>query len=167
MISIFFGFLLLMQESARSQSTCPDLSGRYVIQGEDGRVFVTIKQTRCERITIEWLISSYSGTSRTTHVLALDGKFHTDTGWFGERGKQLTSAQFRSDTLEILSKSNETRGTSVFGWKLLFAPLPNKDLCTKFFDPHEASWSGRRAGRQKSNTPDDEDEAARRSEEGC
>jgi hypothetical protein len=131
-----------------------------VIQGEDGRVYVTIKQTRCERISIEWLVSSYSGISRTTHALALDGKFHTDTGWFGKRGKKLTSTQFRFDTREIVSKSNETRGNSAFGWKLSLTPLPNKDLCSRFFDPHEGSWSTRRAGRQKSSTPDGEDEAA-------
>jgi hypothetical protein len=165
MITILFGFLLLMQESTMAQKTCPDLSGRYVIQGEDGRVFVTITQTRRERITIEWLISSYDGTSRTTHVLALDGRLHTDTGWFGERGKRLTSAQFRSDTLEIVSKSNGTRGASAFEWRLSFELLPNQDLCRRSFD--DGSWSARRAGRQKSNDRAGEEDAARRSEERC
>jgi hypothetical protein len=34
------------------QATCPDLSGKYVIQGEDGRVYFTISQLRCESIRI-------------------------------------------------------------------------------------------------------------------
>ena len=130
-------------------------------------MYVTINQRRCERITIEWVISSYSGTLRTTHALALDGKFHTDTGRFGERGKHLTSAQLRSDTLEIVAKSSDTRGASAFRRKQSFVPLPNKDLCKRFLDFREASWSTRRAGRQKSNDPTEEDEAARRSEDGC
>ena len=89
-----------------------------------------------------------------------------DTGWFGG-GKQLTSAEFRSDVLEIVARPATTKDTSAFPWKLSFEVLPNKDLCTRFFDPHIASWSATRAGRQKSNAPAGEDEAAQRSEKGC
>src|SRR5919108_5241236 len=153
MITVLFGFLLLMQEFSMPQKTCPDLSGKYVIQGEDGSVYVTIKQTRCERMDIEWVISSYDGRSRTIHPLVLDGKFHTDTGWFGERGKRLTAAQFRSDILEIVSKSNETRGDSM-SWKQSFELLPDRDFCVRLFDTgfdsNAGSWSGSRTGRQKS-----------------
>jgi hypothetical protein len=167
MITMLFSFLLLMQESTIAQSTCPDLSGRYVIQGQDGRVYVTIKQTRCQRITIEWLIYSHPDTSRTTHHLVLDGKFHADTDWFGERAQRLTSAQFRSGTLEIVSKPAETKDKAGFGWKQLFEVLPNKDLCTRFFESHTEAWSASRAGRQKSIDRAGEDDAARRSEKGC
>ena len=34
--------------STYAQAACPDLSGRYVMQYEDGRVYVTIAQSRCE-----------------------------------------------------------------------------------------------------------------------
>jgi hypothetical protein len=163
---ILLGFLLVMQQPTMPRGTCPDLSGRYVIQGEDGRVYVSIKQTRCERIEIEWLIHSYPETSRTTHLLVLDGKFRADTGWFGG-GKQLTSAQFRSNVLEIVARPATAKDTAAFEWKQSFEVLPNKDLCTKFLDPHMESWSARRAGRQKSNDRAGEDEAARRSEERC
>jgi hypothetical protein len=152
-------------ELALAKTECPDLSGKYVIQGEDGRVYVTIKQTRCEIITIEWLISVNGGTSRTTHVLPLDGRFHPDTGWFGERDKRLTSAQFRSDALEIVSKSKETKGA--LNWKQSFTLLQNNDLCTRFLYYHDGSLSTRRAGRQRTNDLNGEDEAARRSQEQC
>jgi hypothetical protein len=102
--------------------------------------------------------------------LPLDGRFHADTGWFGERRKRLTAAQFRSDVLEIVSKPNDTKGDSMF-WKQSFEVLPDKDLCIRFFDtnfdPNTGSWSGSRAGRQKSKGRAEEDQAARRSEEGC
>jgi len=164
---MLLGFLLMMQQSTMVQSTCPDLSGRYVIQAEDGRVSVTIKQTRCERITIEWLISSYSGTSRTKHALPLDGKFHTDTGWFGERDKQFTSAQFRLSVLEIVAETADAQSNRRLRWKHSYKVLPTKDLCMRFFEPQTASWSATRAGLQKSNTPAGEDEAAQQSEKGC
>jgi hypothetical protein len=169
MLTLLLAFLLLMEGSATSQTKCPDLSGRYIIQGQDGRVYITIRQTRCEKITIEWLILSYGGTSGTTHALTLDGRFHADTGWFGERGKRLTSTQFRSNVLEIVSKPNETKGDSMI-WKQSFEMLPDKDLCIRFFDTSvdatTGSWSGSRAGRQKARDRVGEDEAARRSEEG-
>jgi hypothetical protein len=167
MIAILFSFLLLMQESPVAQSTCPDLSGRYVVQGEDGRVLIHIKQTRCQRITIERMIYSYPDISRTTHQLVLDGKFHADTGWFGERAQRLTSAQFRSVRLEIVSQPAKTKDGAGFAWKQSLEMLPNRDLCTRFFDSYTKAWSVSRAGRQKSTDRAGEDDAARRSEEGC
>src|SRR5439155_4944542 len=67
-MTILMGFLLLLQQASTLQSTCPDLSGRYVKQSEDGRVYISIKQTRCESIEIDW--------DGETHVLRLDGKTH-------------------------------------------------------------------------------------------
>jgi hypothetical protein len=164
MIPIFFGLLLLMTTTIAG-AKCPDLSGRYVLPGQDGQVYITIKQSRCERVTIEWLISVYDGTSRTTHVLPLDGRFHPDTGWFGEREKGLTSAQFRSNALEIVSKSKEKKGA--LNWEQSFTLLQNKDLCTRFLYYHDGSLSTRRAGRQRTNDLTGEDEAARRAEGEC
>jgi hypothetical protein len=163
---ILLTLLLLVQQSAMPHVACPNLSGRYVIQWEDGRVYPIIAQTRCDRIKIDWVVSSYMGTSRTTHVLPLDGKFHVDSGWFGEREKRLTSAQFRSGVLEIVSKSEQSKGAAAFAWKMSFELLPDKDLCKKFFDSSGVP-SVRRAARQKGKDQAGEDEAAQRSEENC
>ena len=44
-----------------SQVQCPDLSGNYMIQGEDGEVHISAKQERCDRINIV-RNSGYPGT---------------------------------------------------------------------------------------------------------
>ena len=162
-MTILIGFLLLLQQASTLQSTCPDLSGRYVKQGEDGRVYISIKQTRCETIEIEWVAGSYGHTSGGTHVLHLDGKFHEDTSWFGGTGKQLTSATFRSKILELIARPEKAADASAFPWKLAFELLPNGDICERFLDSHGSSSSV--AGRQGSSDPPAEDEAARRSSE--
>jgi pimeloyl-ACP methyl ester carboxylesterase len=114
---------------------CPDLSGKYIIPGEDGSVFVTISQTRCDSINIEWLIYSYPDSSRTNHVLPLDGKFHRDTVWYGGSGTQLTSAQFKADALELAERATVARDTPVVR-KRWFMLLPNMDadLCIRWVE---------------------------------
>ena len=45
-------------------SACPNLSGRYRLQGEDGQVFISIQQKGCSRITIvreNWYLGPPSG----------------------------------------------------------------------------------------------------------
>ena|SRR5438876_1160890 len=162
-MTILIGFLLLLQQASTLQSTCPDLSGRYVEQGEDGRVYISIKQTRCETIEIDRVASSYLGSSREIHVLRLDGKFHEDISWFGDREKQVTAATFRSKLLELIARSDKATDASAFLWKLAFELLSNGDLCERFLDSHGSSSSV--AGRQRSSGQSAEDEAARRSSE--
>ena len=41
---------------ALALNTCPDLTGRYRIDGEDGFVNVRIRQEACVRIHIDWTI---------------------------------------------------------------------------------------------------------------
>jgi len=154
-MTILMGFLLLLQQASTLQSTCPDLSGRYVKQSEDGRVYISIKQTRCESIEIDW--------DGETHVLRLDGKSHEDTSWFGGTGKQLTSATFRSKIIELIARPEKAADASAFLWKLAFELLSNGDLCERFLSSHGSSSSV--AGRQRSSDPSAEDEAARRSSE--
>src|SRR5216684_4461865 len=46
--------LVLAMSFLSPVGACADLSGRYVHQGEDNRVYVSIVQTGCERIAITW-----------------------------------------------------------------------------------------------------------------
>ena len=167
MLALLFSLLLLMQEPMTLLSTCPDLSGRYVTQYEDGRIYVVIRQTRCERIAIEWESSLYPNKPPRIHAIPLDGKFHPDSGWFGERGKQLTSAQFKSKLLYVAAKRLTPKVDAGSGWEQSFELLPDKDLCTKFFDPGTSSSSVRRASRQTTNNRAGEDEPARWSQDPC
>jgi hypothetical protein len=77
-LASFIGIVANLRASADS---CPDLSGRYVLQGEDGRVLVTIRQDRCGKVTIKW------GDDDVEHGLRLDGTFRRDIAWFGARDR--------------------------------------------------------------------------------
>ena len=159
---MLLSLLVLLHQASSTPSTCPNLSGRYVIQGEDGQVFISIVQTRCARIVIEWNYGSPAGPGSSTHVLALDARFHADGGWFGG-GRQQTSAGFRSGKLEIVARPLKSADTSVFIWKQVLEPARG-DLCTRFLDSHAKSWSAILAGRSKAPGSSGADEAAGRSE---
>ena len=124
---------------------CVDLSGRYVLQGEDGQVFVTIDQTECQRIAIDWGGSVEHQLKSDKHDLALDGEFHDDADWFGEQGRQSTSATFVGWGIQLVGKPTSTADT--FVWKHNLDPLPNGDLCSRFLDPHLEGWSNSRLQR--------------------
>src|SRR5262245_21513646 len=73
---------------------CPDLSGKYMIQGEDGQVHISIEQEQCDRVTIH-RESGYLGTiTSEKHVLKLDGTVQDNSPWFGGTEHYETSAKF-------------------------------------------------------------------------
>jgi hypothetical protein len=162
MLSLFL--LPLVQVAPNPQIACPDLSGKYVIQGEDGRVHITIVQTHCKRVAIEW---NNNPTADSKHTLPLDGRFRVDSGWFGFRERLLTAAQMHPDGLEIIAKPASSADTSVFLWKHMLELLPNGDLCARLLDSRGKPASPMLAARRKSSGRTGETEAARRSERGC
>ena len=165
---MFLLFLLLTQQASSPLVACPNLSGNYIIQGEDGRVYITIVQTGCKRMTMVWNNVSYANApSPSRHLLALDGQFHVDAGWFGFRDPVLTSARLRSGKLEIVAKQAHSADSTAFLWKHVIEPLPSGDLCTRFFQPRQRSWSMMLAARRRTSGQAGETEAARRSEQGC
>ena len=123
---IALGFLL----QAVTVSGCPDLSGRYRIDGEDGYVTVVIAQTRCERVTIEWNIRSYPDTAFSRHAFQLDGQLRPDTGWFGSHNTQRTSATFAADTIVLVGAASAAGAAPGFV-KAAFYTL-NGGICTRF-----------------------------------
>lgn len=82
-------------------SQCPNLSGTYLIQGEDGQVQISIEQYKCGRIEIV-RDSGYDGeVTPEKHVLKLDGKDQADTPWLGAGGLPSTSARFVGSELLV------------------------------------------------------------------
>ena len=145
--------------------TCPTLSGRYVIQGEDGRVYVTIVQPGCDRIHIEWNYSLESDPRSSKHDLALDDQFRKDVNWFGFRDSVVTSERFRDGKLEIIGKSTALSKPPKILWTLVLELLPDGDLCTRS-QSGSTPWGAMRAGRWQA-TDYTEKQAAARSEKGC
>jgi hypothetical protein len=159
--------VVLMPEggSASAQAGCPDLTGRYVMQYEDGRVHVTIAQVRCESLQLDTR-SQYLHEPVVVgrHKLRLDAEFHDDTGWNGSTAKQLTSTKLRDGILEIVTrpaKPDDPRGIT---WQVQFRKLDDGDLCQITKDVFDRR---RRAALIRGTSADAEAIAAARSETGC
>ena len=147
---------------------CPDLSGRYVMQSEDNRVYMTLTQMRCARITIAWKIVEQRATSTSVHTIYLNGRFHPGGGLAGESSEpgasanQVASGRFHGDTLEIVAKPASPTAASRERKQQLIR-RPNKDLCVRDFDRRGRPMPGRLAALQASPTTKSEDAAALRS----
>jgi len=159
-MSLFPAVLLLLAQSV-PRARCPDLTGIYVQQGEDNRVYTTIQQTNCSSVrTLR--TNRRSQPLRDAPQLPLDGRFHPANVWFGSAS---ASAQFRGNVLELVAKNAD--GT--VQWKAALERVSDADLCERFeFVVPSNSWkeSGL-AGRQVGTGRAAEDAAAARSHNGC
>jgi hypothetical protein len=135
------------------------------MQYEDGRVYLTIAQTRCDSMQLDTR-SQYMREPVVVgrHKLRLDGEFHEDTGWNGSTGKQLTSAKFRDGLLEIVTKPAKPDDKRGISWEVQFRKLDDGDVCQL---RKEVSDRRRRAALIRGTTPDAEAIAAARSEQAC
>jgi hypothetical protein len=162
---LVLSLLIISGGSTSAQAACPDLTGRYVMQYEDGRVHVTIAQVRCESMQLEMRSQyKYEPVVCGRHKLRLDGEFREDTGWNGSTSKQLTSTKLRDGILEIVTKPLKKDDPRALSWQVQFRKLDDGDLCqiTKdFFDRR------RRAALIRGTSADAEAIAAARSEQGC
>jgi len=119
--------------SARSE--CPDLSGNYMIQGQDGQVHIDIEQERCDRVTIR-RDNGYLGTiTSERHVLKLDGAVQEDSAWLGSTGKATTAAKFNDSVLQL--EATTTNGSTL---TMIYSMSPDGDLL------EHALINGREAG---------------------
>ena len=119
---------------------CPDLSGRYMIQGEDGQVHIIIEQRGCGTITIARKTGYLGTVTSERHDLRLDGVLQRDTGWFGGSDKQVTSARFVPGGLEIVARPASAGKRTELFWKELYELLPNGDLSIRDFDKRTQSY---------------------------
>ena len=135
--SAFIGFTLLA--ATVTQVPCPDLSGQYLLQGEDGRVEFLIQQRGCQEITIIRKATYLGKTTLERHLLKIDGYFHADNPWFGGRDKITTSSRFIGQQLEIVAAS--PRDIASIYWKTRYELLPNKDLSISEFQNTTQSYT--------------------------
>lgn len=159
--------VVLMSEggSTSAQAACPDLTGRYVMQYENGRMYVTIAQVRCESLQIDTR-SQYLHEPVVIgrHKLRLDGEFREDTGWNGSTSKQLTATKLRDGILEIVTKPAKPDDSRGISWQVQYRRLDDGDLCQVTKDVFDRR---RRAALIKGTSADAEAIAAARSEQGC
>jgi hypothetical protein len=137
---------------------CKELSGRYVHAGEDNRVYVSIVQTRCERIAITWDTSW--PPARVPVRLVLDGRFHpTNPGWFGFHQ---ISTSLDDTTLKIVMVG-QSPGDTTNPYTIRLTLLADGDLCVT----DSTSMPSQPYSRYSRQHVENSDEAARRSEQGC
>jgi hypothetical protein len=110
-------------EAAAATPKCPDLSGKYLLQGEDGQVYISIEQKRCDRASIR-RETGYLGTiTGEKHLLKLDGTVREDPPWFGEAETYKSSAKFNDSALHI-----EARSKSGNTLTMIYSLTPEGDL---------------------------------------
>jgi hypothetical protein len=145
--------LLLATSLLSAASKCVDLSGTYVHAGADNGLWVSIAQTRCERVVMTW--GWDTSTPRAPIPLVLDGRFHaTSPGFLGFRQM---SASLSGSRLTILM-TGQVPGDSAKPYKLEFTLLADGDLCHT--DHSVERWS--RLSRQQGQSRAAEAEAFRR-----
>jgi hypothetical protein len=125
---------------AKGADLCPDLSGQYVIQGEDGQVRVTITQKGCEEIRIDRTANYHGKTTTEQHNLKIDGKFQGDTPWLGGSDRVQTSAKFISAALEIVVRPLSARTDTEFSARFLYVLRSSGDLDIREFDRKSDSY---------------------------
>ena len=114
---------IVAPRDATAGPQCPNLSGNYVIQGEDGQVHISIDQHECDRINIVRK-SGYLGTiTSETHILKLDGKDQKDSPWLGSKEQYTTSATFVGSELRV-----RARTTSGSTFTMSYSLTPARDL---------------------------------------
>jgi hypothetical protein len=123
-------------EAVATPPKCPNLSGRYMIQGEDGQVQIFIQQERCDRATIRRQIGYLGTWTGEKHLLKLNGTVQEDLPWFGETTERYkTSAKFNDSALHIEARSNS--GSTL---TMIYSLTPENDLL------EEVVINGRGAG---------------------
>ena len=134
---------------------CPNLTGRYRLNGEDGYVAITITQPNCQSITIDWMIYSYRDTTPGTHTLEVDGRFRRKQQWFGRTDSTWIAASWRGEHLEITS--NEARdGSGPVSWELALGLTAKGNLCVgQRPGPTMRGQFADRVGGRPENSPDD------------
>lgn len=156
---------LLLLHAGGQQPACPNLSGDYVIQGQDGRVRVSIQQTACKKIAVSWVSTLPGNNAGAAHHLSLDGVFHSDSGWFNGSEGQSTAAVFQKNVLEISERPRGATAADPIEWTLRIEKLPNADICTRFVQGSIKITS--LAAKRRGTTVAAENDAARRSENDC
>jgi hypothetical protein len=119
-------------QPATTPSKCLNLSGQYLIQGEDGQVRISIEQQRCERISIIRRSGYLGRITSETHTLTLDGKVRKDLPWFGGSDECCeTSAAFVGPTLRI-----EARAAQGPVLTITYSLTPARDILEEVLDGH-------------------------------
>jgi hypothetical protein len=134
-------------------TVCPDLSGRFMLPGEDGHVAIRIVQATCESLTIDWLIYSHPDTSPGTYVIRADGRARRERQWFQGPDSTWLTATWQGEHLEIVAETTpgDSRGVH---WELSLGLTSKSNLCVGRRGRVVRGRLARRVGGQAESTDD-------------
>ncbi|HEY2381343.1 MAG TPA: hypothetical protein VGK48_09200 [Terriglobia bacterium] len=122
-MKVFCVILILIPQLALADR-CPDLSGKYTIQGQDGQaVHLSIDQDECLYISIERSSSNQGKNVKDKHTFALDGVLHPGS-LGGSTEQSRSSARFVGGKLELTVASSSGDVISKETWQ----PLKDKSI---------------------------------------
>ena len=113
--------ILTLIPSLAFADRCPDLSGKYMIQGDE--VHLAINQDECLQITIERSTNQSGKNVKEKRTFALDGVLHPGA-WSAAGENARSSAKFVSGKLEFTVASSTGEVLSKETWQL----LPDKSI---------------------------------------
>src|SRR5947207_6013163 len=146
---MMFFFVAVLAHVVASGVGCPDLSGAYIITGEDGSTRVVITQTACQQVVIDWYTRAEAGNTRSRRDLRLDGVFRRAPSQVRGLDPQLTAATFDSTgALRVLSQPLADSAKTDVRKREAFVLLSTRDLCYRL-DDLGSTWTmvARRVGR--------------------
>ena len=141
--------------ATNASTTCPDLSGDYIIQGEDGQVGFAIDQRRCDSVGVVW--NDVGRVSQPRGPIAwylVDGAMH-------QVGKGMAAAaSISSDGMTIVREPKSAADSSPGRTTFRYKRLQDADLCV-------IDWSGSMRASRYNGSERERNAAADRSEHGC
>ncbi len=123
---------LAATNNATASPQCPNLSGDYIIQGEDGQVNIAIQQHECDRINIVRKSNYLGRITSEKHMLKLDGKDQQDSPWLGGTEQYTTSAKFVGSELRV-----KARTTNRSTLTMIYSLTPARDLLEATVTDHQ------------------------------
>jgi hypothetical protein len=117
--------LILGPSFSLGAEKCPDLSGKYALQGDDGTAYHTIIQKGC--VSADY---TFAGIDTSHYSIILDGKYHLANEHWGAvdirtNDKEEYSAKFQENKLHIQVRK---KGTATVGLEEWFWLSPKKNL---------------------------------------
>jgi hypothetical protein len=100
--TVILAFVIICSSATEALSACPDLSGEYYHQGEDGYVIWRIRQVECSAIEISNERKYIGKITNTKLSLKADGIFRwVYGGLYAGREAYMIASRFVGNTFEI------------------------------------------------------------------
>jgi hypothetical protein len=127
------GLLLLV--ACQSRAKCPDMTGRYVVQGEDGRAYLSVRQNACASALIGWSTRSDVHADSSSQLFIFGDGLRPARPWTFGTTPSLATAGFVRDTLKIRGAGAMPDDTALL-WSFGLFQLDSINMCVLSGNKH-------------------------------